>query len=110
MQALDEADEQEVPRPQPLSAEELQAKIEQLQARQQKYQGYLAQMEEKRESQLSLTDPDSRSMPKSPKAPVAYNVQTVVDSKHHLIVAQDVSNDVTDRNQLSSMALEALET
>lgn len=46
-------------------------------------------------------------MPKSPKAPVAYNVQTAVDSKHHLIVAQDVTNDVTDRDQLSRMAVEA---
>ncbi len=109
LQALDEADEQEVPRPQPRSAEELQAKIKQLQARQEKYQGYLAQMEEKGESQLSLTDPDSRSMPKSPKAAVAYNVQIAVDSKHHLIVAQEVTNDVTDRNQLSSMALAAQE-
>jgi len=67
-------------------------------------------MEESGESQLSLTDPDSRAMPKSPKAPVAYNVQTAVDSKHHLIVAQDVTNDITDRDQLSRMALEAKET
>ena len=49
-------------------------------------------------------------MPKSPKAPVAYNVQTAVDSKHHLIVAQDVTNDVTDRDQLSPLALEAKAT
>jgi transposase len=106
LEALDEADRQESLCPQ-LSAEALQAKIEQLQVRQAKYQDYLAQMEERGDSQLSLTDPDSRSMPKSPKAPVAYNVQTAVDSKHHLIVAQDVTNEVTDRNQLSPMALEA---
>jgi hypothetical protein len=36
---------------------------------------------------------------------VAYNVQSVVDSKHHLIVAQDVTNEVTDRDQLSPMAV-----
>lgn len=109
LQELDEADAQELAS-KPLSADQLKAKIEQLQARQEKYQGYLAQMEESGESQLSLTDPDSRSMPKSPKAPVAYNVQTAVDSKHHLIVAQDVTNEVTDRNQLSRMALEAKAT
>jgi transposase len=109
LKELDEADEQDG-RPPQLSAEELQAKIEQLQARQEKYQGYLAQMQERGESQLSLTDPDSRSMPKSPKAAVAYNAQTAVDSKHHLIVAQDVTNEVTDRNQLSPMALQAKET
>jgi len=80
LQELDEADNQE-PVPNQLSAEQLQAKIEQLQARQQKYQGYLEQMEQSGQSQLSLTDPDSRSMPKSPKAPVAYNVQTAVDAK-----------------------------
>ncbi len=106
LQALDEADRQETLCPQ-LSAEALQAKIEQLQVRQAKYQDYLAQMEVRGDSQLSLTDPDSRSMPKSPKAPVAYSVQAAVDSKHHLIVAQDVTNEVTDRNQLSPMALEA---
>jgi len=64
-------------------------------------------MAETGESQLSLTDPDSRAIPNSPKAPVAYNVQTAVDSKHHLIVAQDVTNEVTDRAQLSPMALKA---
>ena len=67
-------------------------------------------MEGSGESQLSLTDPDSRAMPKSPKAPVAYNAQTAVDGKHHLIVAQDVTNDVTDRGQLTRMALAAKET
>ncbi|MCP4450646.1 MAG: hypothetical protein GY809_04240, partial [Planctomycetes bacterium] len=71
------------------------------------YQGYLEQMEERGESQLSLTDPDSRSMPKSPKAPVAYNVQTAVDSKHHLIATHEVTNATTDRSQLSSIANKA---
>jgi transposase len=106
LQELDEADVQ-APVANEHSTDQLQAKIEQLQVRQEKYQGYLTQMEERGDSQLSLTDPDSRSMPKSPKAPVAYNVQTAVDSKHHLMVAQEVTNVVTDRNQLSPMALEA---
>jgi transposase len=110
LKELDELDQVEAPDiPPQRSAEQLQAKIEQLRTRQVKYQGYLKRMEESGESQLSLTDPDSRSMPKSPKAPVAYNVQTAVDNKHHLIVAQDVTKDVTDRDQLSRMALEAKE-
>jgi len=109
LQELDERDAQE-PVSEQLTPDQLQAKIKQLQARQEKYQGYLSQMEEQGDSQLSLTDPDSRSMPKSPKAPVAYNVQTAIDSKHHLIVAQDVSNEVTDRNRLSAMAVEAKTT
>jgi transposase len=103
---LDQADQTEgaalAPKP---AAAELQAKIEQLKSRQDKYQGYLKRMEESGQSQLSLTDPDSRAMPKSPKAAVAYNAQSVVDSKHHLIVAQEVTNEVTDRDQLSPMAV-----
>jgi transposase len=106
LQELDQADHTErATLPPKASAAELQAKIEHLKTRQVKYQGYLKRMEESGESQLSLTDPDSRAMPKSPTAPVAYNVQSVVDSKHHLIVAQDVTNDITDRDQLSHMAL-----
>ncbi len=41
---------------------------------------------------------------------MACNVQTAVDSKHHLIVAQDVTNDITDRDQLSRTGVEAKET
>ena len=108
LQEFDELDQIEASGvPPQRSAEQLQAKIERLKTRQSKYQGYLKRMEESGESQLSLTDPDSRAMPKSTKAPVAYNAQTAVDSKHHLIVAQDVTNDVTDRDQLSRMALAA---
>jgi transposase len=106
LQDLDQADQSEgAAQPAKLSATELQAKIEQLKTRQDKYQGYLKRMEDSGQSQLSLTDPDSRAMPKSPKAPVAYNAQSVVDSKHHLIVAQEVTNEVTDRDQLSPMAI-----
>jgi hypothetical protein len=91
LQDLDQADQSEgAAQPAKLSATDLPAKIEQLKSRQDKYQGYLQRMEESGQSQLSLTDPDSRAMPKSPKAPVAYNAQSVVDSKHHLIVAQEV--------------------
>jgi len=110
LQELDQTDQSEgAVLPVKATAVELQAKIERAKARQVKYQDYLKQMAESEQSQLSLTDPDSRAMPKSPKAAVAYNVQTVVDSKHHLIVAQDVTNEVTDRDQLSPMAIAAKE-
>ena len=55
--------------------------------------------------QLSLTDPDSRSMSSGyGRGTVGYNVQTAVDTKHHLIVTHEVTNDVVDRSQLANMA------
>jgi hypothetical protein len=55
--------------------------------------------------QISLTDPDARSMATSGKGTgiVGYNVQTAVDTKHHLIVAHEVTNHGHDRDQLSNM-------
>ena len=56
------------------------------------------------EKQISLTDPDSRAMATSTKAGmVGYNVQTVVDTEHHMIVAHEVTNIVSDKVQLTKM-------
>jgi transposase len=59
--------------------------------------------------QISLTDPDARSMATSGRGSgmVGYNVQAVVDTRHHLIVAHEVTNAGTDRAQLSTMAEQA---
>ena len=61
------------------------------------------------DQQISLTDPDARSMATSGKGTgiVGYNVQTVVDTRHHLIVAHDVTNVGNDREQLAVMAQQA---
>ncbi|CAD6563437.1 IS1182 family transposase [Paraburkholderia sabiae] len=61
------------------------------------------------DKQLSLTDPDSRSMTSGGKrtGTVGYNVQTAVDTKHHLIVEHEVENIGGDHGQLSRMALSA---
>jgi transposase len=61
------------------------------------------------DKQVSLTDPDARSMATSGRGTgiVGYNVQTVVDAEHHLIVAHEVTNVGHDRTQLESMGLKA---
>jgi transposase len=61
------------------------------------------------DQQISLTDPDARSMATSGRGSgmVGYNVQTAVDAKHHLIVAHEVTNSGTDRSQLHNMASQA---
>lgn len=58
------------------------------------------------ETQVSLTDPDCRAMATTSKQPrvVGYNVQSVVETKHHLIVAHEVTNLGYDRDALSMMA------
>jgi hypothetical protein len=61
------------------------------------------------DGQISLTDPDARSMATSGRGTgiVGYNVQTAVDTKHHMIVAHEVTNVGHDRTQLASMAEQA---
>ncbi len=63
------------------------------------------------DGQISLTDPDARSMATSGRGTgiVGYNVQTAVDTKHHLIVAHEVTNVGHDRTQLAAMAKQARE-
>jgi len=63
------------------------------------------------DKQISLTDPDARSMATSGKGTgiVGYNVQTAVDARHHLIVAHEVTNIGHDRSQLFNLARQAKE-
>src|SRR6266702_1481109 len=63
------------------------------------------------DQQISLTDPDSRSMATSGRGSgvVGYNVQVAVDTEHHLIVAHEVTNSGSDRAQLANMGRQAKE-
>ena len=67
------------------------------------------QVEAAPDKQVSLTDPDARSMATSGKGTgiVGYNVQIAVDAEHHLIVAHDVTNVGSDRAQLTAMSRKA---
>ena len=65
-----------------------------------------AELMKSEDKQISLTDPDARSMATSGKDTgiVGYNVQTAVDTKNHLNYDHEVTNVGTDRHQLSNMA------
>jgi len=70
------------------------------------------QLQETPDKQISLTDPDARSMATSGRGTgmVGYNVQTAVDTTHHLIVAHEVTNEGHDRAQLANMGVLAQES
>jgi transposase len=106
---LDTADRQE-------PSEELAAKAEHLKEKLVKLEGEmqrLAAMEEMMlaspDQQISLTDPDSRSMATSGRGSgvVGYNVQVAVDTEHHLIIIHEVTNSGSDRAQLANIASRA---
>jgi hypothetical protein len=69
----------------------------------------LAELDRSGESQISLTDPDSRAMAAHTRVAVGYNVQIAVDAKHKLIVEQQVTNQVVDMGLLTETAEAAKE-
>ncbi len=83
----------------------IKEKIEGLRRQMQSLKAMERQVEEAPDKQVSLTDPDARSMATSGKGTgiVGYNVQIAVDAEHHLIVAHEVTNIGTDRSQLAAM-------
>src|SRR5438094_5051261 len=109
---LDQADAVDTdPDTPPPSAAELRAKIKTLQERKAKYQALHEGFKQSGAKQVALTDRDARSMVMHHgSTEVGYNVQTVVDEKHQLIVEHEVTNDPTDHAHLAEMALRAKET
>ncbi|MEN8891398.1 IS1182 family transposase [Planktotalea arctica] len=84
-------------------------KLEHLQKEAVRYRSIEQRMDETGETQVSLTDPDARSMATTARMPriVGYNVQTAVEANHHLIVAHEVTMLGFDRDALSMMAAAA---
>ena len=105
LNALETADRQE-----PAVAEARTARLKEklaiLEEEMKRFKGLKAQLAETPDQQISLTDPDARSMATSGKGSgiVGYNVQSAVDAEHHLIVAHEVTNSGKDAAHLSNMA------
>ncbi len=107
--ALETADRQEPADFMAAKVQRLQDKVALLKQQMVKLEEIDTQLQATPDKQISLVDPDARSMATSGRGSgmVGYNVQTAVDTKNHLIVAHEVTNVGHDRNQLANMAEQA---
>ena len=112
LQQLDTADRQEPSEALKTKTSRLKDKITKLKEQMQNLEKLRVQMLAAPDQQISLTDPDARSMATSGRGAgvVGYNVQVAVETKHHLIITHEVTNVGTDRSQLSHVAKEAKAT
>jgi transposase len=108
LQQLDTADRQEPSEVLKTKTSRLKEKIEKLKEQMRCLEILKVEMLATPDQQISLTDPDARSMATSGRGSgvVGYNVQIAVEAKHHLIVTHEVNNDGSDRSQLSHVAKE----
>ena len=106
---LDTADLQEPSEALAAKTVHLKEKLAKLASELQRLKGLEKEMLASPDQQISLTDPDSRSMATSGRGSgvVGYNVQIAVDTGHHLIVTHEVTNTGSDRSQLAKMAKQA---
>src|SRR5256886_10147137 len=112
LQQLDTADRQEPSEALKTKTSRLKEKITKLKEQMQRLHAVEAQMLATPDQQISLSDPDARSMATSGRSSgvVGYNVQVAVDTAHHLIITHEVVNEGSDRSQLSPVAKEAKAT
>src|SRR5207253_9520390 len=108
LQQLDTADRQEPSEALTTKTNRLKEKIETLKEQMRRLELLKVEMLATPDQQISLTDPDTRSMATSGRGSgvVGYNVQIAVEANHHLIVMHEVTNDAADRSQLSHVANE----
>src|SRR5690242_14440025 len=106
---LDTADLQEPSEALAVRTGHLKQKLAKLASELQRLKAIQKEMLASPDQQISLTDPDSRSMATSGRGSgvVGYNVQIAVDTEHHLIVAHEVTNSGSDRSQLANIASQA---
>ena len=105
---LDTADRQEPTEALVAKTTHLKEKLAKIKEEMERLKLLEAQMLAAPDQQISLTDPDSRSMATSGRGSgvVGYNVQVAVDTEHHLIVTHEVTNVGSDRAQLAHVAQE----
>src|SRR3974390_845668 len=108
---LDTADLQEPSEALAAKTAHLKEKLAKLESEMQRLAAIEELMLASPDQQISLTDPDSRSMATSGRGSgvVGYNVQVAVDTEHHLIVTHEVTNSGSDRAQLTNVASQAKE-
>ena len=108
---LDTADLQEPSEALAAKTAHLKEKLAKLESEMQRLAALEKQMLASPDQQISLTDPDSRSMATSGRGSgvVGYNVQVAVETEHHLIVTHEVTNSGSDRAQLANMGQQARE-
>ena len=104
LRRLDEGDVEEGGTDGGARTKNLAEKIEALRKKRGRYEALLAELERTGESQISLTDPDSRAMAAHTKVGVGYNIQVAVDARNKMIVEQAVTNQVVDMGLLTQTA------
>ena len=104
LRRLDEGDIEEGGRGGGARTKNLAEKIVALRQKRGRYGAMLAELERTGESQISLTDPDSRAMAAHTKVGVGYNIQIAVDAKNKMIVEQAMTNQVVDMGLLTQTA------